>query len=157
MKNEPFLFLYNGDEKMKLFIATSGKGGLDDTVSSLFGRASSFTIVYVEGMEIKDVKVIQNPYADGTGGVGIQVAQFAVNEKTNAVLAGSFGPNALPVLIQAGIETIQISNITVKEAITKYLNKELSTKQDNIPIPPVESAGMGMGRRKRHNKGQGRG
>lgn len=142
---------------MKILVATSGEGGLGDIVSPVFGRCPIFTIVDIEGKDINNVKVVQNQYASGTGGVGIQVAQFAVNEKVNVVMAGNFGPNASTVLMQAKIEAIQISNITVKEAVTKYLNKELPTTQQNPLITSANGPGMGYGRGRGRDMRRGRG
>lgn len=142
---------------MKIMVATT-KGGLDDIVSPVFGRCATFTIVEVEDKEIKNVKVIPNQYAGGMSGVGIQVAQFAVNEGVKAVLAGTFGPNASAVLMQAGIEIIQVSGMSVKDAVTKYLNKELAASTYGAPIvPPVYGSGMGFGRGGGRGRGMGRG
>ncbi|HEB84959.1 MAG TPA: hypothetical protein ENI92_08175, partial [Bacteroidetes bacterium] len=82
-------------------VAATNRGGLDDTVSPVFGRCPTFTVLDAEGGEIVSHKVIQNPYAGAVGGAGIQAAQLVVNEGAEAVVAGSFGPNASNVLSQA--------------------------------------------------------
>ncbi len=110
---------------MKIAIATN-TGGLEDTVSPVFGRCPTYTIVEADGSDIKDSRVIQNPAANAGGGAGIQAAQLLVNEGVGAALAGSFGPNASGVLAQAGIKMVPIQGIPVKEAVEKYLKGELS-------------------------------
>lgn len=142
---------------MKILVATSGKGGLEDMVSPMFGRCPTFTIVTVDGKEIKDVKTLPNQYAGGMSGVGIQVAQFAANEKVNTVMAGSFGPNATSVLAQAGIEMVQIAGIKVEGAIKKYLSKELPSAANPTAMqPPLYGLGRGRGGR-RWGRGHKRG
>jgi len=140
---------------MKILVATT-KGGLDDTVSPVFGRCATFTIVHATEKRIEDTKIIQNLYAGGTGGVGIQVAQLAVNEKVNAVIAGTFGPNAASVLAQAGIEMVPVGGIAVKDAVMGYLNKEL-TPSTRVPGVTGYGPGMGWGRGMGRGRARGRG
>ena len=65
---------------MKILVATQTKGGLEDLVSPVFGRAPTFTIVEVKDNKIKKAEVHQNTTAGGFRGVGIQAAQFAANK-----------------------------------------------------------------------------
>ncbi len=126
---------------MKIVVATTA-GGLDDTVSPVFGRCQTFTVVDVEGNKIKNSSVIQNQYAGATGGAGIQAAQSIVSQGAKAVIAGNYGPNASMVLNQAGIEMISVQGISVRDAVTKYLEGGLS------PITAATApmfGGMGMG------------
>ena len=109
---------------MKIAVATNA-GGLEDTVSQVFGRCPTYTIVETDGNEIKDSRVIPNPAANAGGGAGIQAAQLLVNEGATAALAGSFGPNASGVLAQAGIKMVPVQGIPVKEAAEKFLKGEL--------------------------------
>jgi predicted Fe-Mo cluster-binding NifX family protein len=138
---------------MKILVATT-KGGLDDTVSPVFGRCATFTIIHVTEKRIEDTKIVPNRYAGGTGGVGIQVAQLAVNEKVNVVIAGTFGPNAANVLAQAGIEMVPVSGIAVKDAVMGYLNKELAA---STGVPGVTGFGPGMGWGRGRGRGRARG
>lgn len=108
---------------MRILVATQGKGGLEDIVSSVFGRAQSFTIVEVEGEEIKDVKTYTNPAANAFRGAGIQAAQFVAEKNVNVVIAGNIGPNALTALQQSGIQTVtSFAGVKVKDAIKAFLN-----------------------------------
>jgi len=78
---------------MRIAVATT-RGGLDDVVSPVFGRCSTFTLVDVEDGEVASHEVIQNPHAGAMGEAGIQAgvqmvsAQGNVNEKALDVAAG---------------------------------------------------------------------
>ena len=144
---------------MKMMAATT-KGGLDDLVSEVFGRCATFTMVDVEGKDIKGANVVPNQFAGGTGGVGIQVAQMAVKEKVRAVLAGRFGPNASEVLAQAGIDMVPMAGVPVRQAVEKYLSREALAPTGNptAKLPgPGGGAGPGMGAGMSRGMGRGRG
>jgi predicted Fe-Mo cluster-binding NifX family protein len=126
---------------MKICAATS-KGGLEDDVCQVFGRCPTFTFVDTEDKEIKNVEITPNESAGAPGGAGIQAAQMVANKGISVVIAGNYGPNAYPILNQAGIKVISIQG-NVKDVITKYLNGELpETTQPTAP----RFGGMGMGR-----------
>ena len=141
-------------------MAATTKGGLDDLVSEVFGRCATFTMVDVEGKDIKGANVVPNQFAGGTGGVGIQVAQMAVKEKVRAVLAGRFGPNASEVLAQAGIDMVPMAGVPVRQAVEKYLSREALAPTGNptAKLPgPGDGAGPGMGAGMGRGKGRGMG
>lgn len=139
---------------MKIVVATT-EGGLDDQVSPVFGRAQTFTVVEVEGEEIKGASVIQNPYVNAPGGAGIQAAQLVANEGPDSVIAGNFGPNVAGVLSQAGIEMYTAGGISVREAVRKYLKGELSPVAAGAPGPMPMYGGMGMGMGMGMGRGRG--
>lgn len=47
--------------KRRIAIATDGKNGLEDVVSNVFGRASTFTILETTDEQIINVNIIDNP------------------------------------------------------------------------------------------------
>ncbi len=57
-------------EKLRIAIATKGREGLEDVVSKVFGRSSTFTIVNVDNEEIGDVKIMENPAVSYKFGAG---------------------------------------------------------------------------------------
>lgn len=117
---------------MRIAVATQGAGGLNDLVSPVFGRAMSFTVVEIENDEIKNVEVHPNPAMSAISGAGLQAAQILANLKVDVIIAGSFGPNASAALSVMGIQMISgVMGISVKEAIDKYISKEIT------PISPV--------------------
>lgn len=136
---------------MKIAVATTG-GGLDDMVSPVFGRCQTFTMVEVEGNQIKGASVVPNQYASAMGGAGIQAGGFIANQGAKAAIAGSFGPNVAAVLGQAGVEMVPASGMKVRDAVQKYLSKELlPVSQATAPAFRRMGGGMGVGR------GMGRG
>jgi predicted Fe-Mo cluster-binding NifX family protein len=144
---------------MKIAVATSGKGGLDDIVSPVFGRCPTFTIVEVEGDSIKGAEVLENPSMNAPGGAGIQAARMIINFGVKAVIAGNFGPNATPMFVQEGIELIPAQNVTVRDAVEKYLKKEIVSVQapPGPGVAPSPGMGMGMGRGMGRGRGMGMG
>ena len=143
----------------EIFIAATDRGGLEDQVSPVFGRAPSFTVVTVEDGEVVGAEVVQNPYQGAASGAGIQAAQFVVERRPKAVFAGNFGPNASGVLAQAGIELVPVSGMTVEQAVKAYVAGELSAQPPGGTGPGGfgPSRGMGMGRGMGRGAGMGRG
>ena len=142
---------------MKFCIATT-HGGLEDQVSPVFGRCPTFTFVDVEGNDIKNTEIIQNEFATAMGGAGIQAAQLVVNKGADVVIAGNYGPNAYPILSQAGVNVVSIHGISVKDAVMRYLNGELKPiTQPTAPMFGGRGMGMGRGMGRSGGKGMGRG
>ncbi len=136
---------------MKICVASESRGGLDDMVSMQFGRCPAFTIVEVEGMEIKNAYVIPNPGASAGSGAGIQAAQTVINEGCNAVIAGAIGPNSAQALQMAGIDMRSSPPMKIGDAVMQYLRGQL---------PPAQyggGMGVGMGRGRGRGMGRGRG
>lgn len=84
--------------KFRIAVATNGKEGLEDVVSQVFGRASTFTIVDINAKEIQGAKVIENPAESYDHGVGPLVVKKLVDSKVNVVIAPEFGPGASALL-----------------------------------------------------------
>ncbi|HIP99593.1 TPA: dinitrogenase iron-molybdenum cofactor [Candidatus Bipolaricaulota bacterium] len=139
----------------EIFIAATDRGGLEDQVSPVFGRAPSFTVVTVEDGEVVGAEVVQNPYQGAASGAGIQAAQFVVERRPKAVFAGNFGPNAAGILAQAGVELVPASGMPVREAVERYLRGELSSAPGGVA--PGFGMGPGMGRGGGRGRGMGRG
>ena len=119
--------------------ASTAKGGLDDVVIEIFGRAPCFTIVEVDGGEIKNVEVVKNENAMASGGAGIAAAQLMIDKGVSSVLTGNLGPNAYNVLSSAGINVYRAAGMTVREAVEKLLSGGLET------VTPSGGGGRGRG------------
>jgi len=99
-------------------ILTTVSPKIESTVDPRFGRGAYFLIVDTETLEWQ---THSNPGARSTGGAGIRAAQFASDQKVDAVLSGDFGPNAYTALEQAGIPMYVYGNCqTAIEAITAF-------------------------------------
>lgn len=136
----------------KIAVATQ-KGGLEDQVSSVFGRCQNFTFVETEDGEIRNSEVVANQYANATGGAGIQAAGFISKQGVDAVIAGDFGPNISSVLNQPGIKMVPATGISVRKAVEKYLAGETQPVTETTPSSVPNSSrrggrggGRGMGR-----------
>jgi predicted Fe-Mo cluster-binding NifX family protein len=137
-------------------IPSMGNGGLNDQMSSRFGRCTSFTFVEIENNEIKAVKTVPNPAANAMGGAGVQATQIIGNNDANAIIVGFLGPNAASGLNALKIQILQAPNqaITIKDVMNLYLEGKLKT----ITSSNVGSHyGMGGGRRGMGGGGQGMG
>jgi len=110
--------------KFRIAIATKGRGGLEDIVSEVFGRANSFTIVDVDNGNIKSVKVLQNPAVSYKFGAGPIVVKMLVDSKVNVVISAELGPGASTLLEQHGITKIAVKpGVKVAESIKNALSK----------------------------------
>ena len=106
---------------MRIAFISEGNEGLESMISSRFGRAPHIVVVDVEGDEVKNIKVVPNPGNTASGGAAIKTVQKLINENVETIVAGSYGPNALAALEEVGIKHVQLSGITVREALTKLL------------------------------------
>jgi predicted Fe-Mo cluster-binding NifX family protein len=129
---------------MKIAVSTF-KGGLGDSICPTFGRCSTFTIVEVDDKEKKILKtnLIPNPGGMAGGGAGIAAAQEIIKSGAKSLITGNCGPNAVAVLMQAGI-SVYSSAGKVEDAVTKLLEGKLSS----VKAPTLTGHfGMGFGRR----------
>ncbi|MFC2163194.1 NifB/NifX family molybdenum-iron cluster-binding protein, partial [Candidatus Altiarchaeota archaeon] len=92
---------------MKIAIATMN-GGADDTVSPIFGRCCKYTVIDCVGDAMSDPLILDNPGFTAQGGAGILAAQFVVEQDTDIVVAGNFGPKAAAVLAASKTKMIRL-------------------------------------------------
>jgi predicted Fe-Mo cluster-binding NifX family protein len=101
--------MYMSLGKLKIAIPTRGKGGLEDVVSDVFGRANTFTVVEIEKGAIKNVKVLENPAVSYQHGAGPIVVKMLIDSEVNAVIAAEFGPGVSTLLDQHNITKITVA------------------------------------------------
>lgn len=136
---------------VKIAISSQTPDGLNSITDMRFGRCPFFTVVEVEGNNIRNVEVIENAALGAFGGAGIQAAQSIANKGVKAIIAGNYGPNAFNALGSLGIEIFTgPAGVTVKEAVEQYISGRL-TKITGATGPAHMGMGRGMGR------GRGRG
>lgn len=110
--------------RLRIAVATKGREGLEDVVSEVFGRANTFTILDVDGEEIRLVKVLKNPAVSYKHGAGPIVVKMLIDAGVNMVLATELGPGASTLLEQHNITTISVKPGTgVQESVRKALSK----------------------------------
>ena len=114
--------------KRRIAVATDGKNGLGDTVSNVFGRAPTFTIIDAEDEKIISIKVLENPalsYAHGAGPIAIKML---IDDGVEVVLANELGVGASEILEHHNIIFIPAkSGANVEETAKKAL-QTLKTK-----------------------------
>jgi len=109
-------------EKCKIAVPTKGHDGLEDTVSEVFGKAKTFTIVEVENGQIKNVQVIDNPAATYEYGSGPVAVKTLADLKVDFVLATELGPGASALLEHHHIRKASVKpDIKVADAIQQIL------------------------------------
>jgi predicted Fe-Mo cluster-binding NifX family protein len=118
--------------KLRIVVATDGKNGLEDTVSNVFGRATTFTIVDVEDEKITSVSLLENPsrsYAHGAGPIAIKTL---IDNGVEVVIANEIGIGASEILKQHNIIYIQAKPGTnVKKIIKNALRTYKKLSQTN--------------------------
>ena len=139
---------------MKIAAATT-RGGLDDTISPVFGRCPTFTLIDIENGDVVSHDVVQNPHAGAMGGAGIQAAQLIISKGAQAILAGAFGPNASNVFSQGGVQTIPAQG-PVKEKALEFAAGRL-TSASGPTVEAFAGRGSGTGRGMGMGRGAGRG
>ncbi len=107
---------------MKICITSQGKD-LKSSIDPRFGRCQFFIIIDTDTLEFE---AIQNPHIDSTGGVGVQSGQLMAAKSVQAVLTGQVGPNAFKTLEAAGINVITGVDGSVKEALEKFKQNDLT-------------------------------
>lgn len=107
-------------EKTKIAIPTNEKGGMSDTVSDVFGRAKTFTLIDLEGKAIKNVEIVQNTAASYKHGAGPIAVKILVDMKVDKVMAGEVGTGVSSLLEEFNVEKIDVTpNTPIMKAIKK--------------------------------------
>ncbi len=113
-----------GTEKLRVAFATIAHGGSQDTVSKVFGRSNTFTVIDLEGDKIKDIEVLENPALSYKHGAGPIVVKMLVDRGVNVVVGAELGPGASALLEQHNVAHIIVRpGIVVNEAIRKALSE----------------------------------
>lgn len=112
---------------MKVAVASMGPGGLDDTVSPVFGTSPSFTLVGAEDQKILMVEIVANPASCRIGAAALRPARDLVDRGVDAVVAGEFGPEEIQVFSSAGIGMYRLRNMPVRDAVKQFLNLAADT------------------------------
>ncbi|MGB9694020.1 MAG: NifB/NifX family molybdenum-iron cluster-binding protein [Fervidobacterium sp.] len=110
--------------KLKIAVPTKAYAGLDDTVSEVFGKAKTFTIVEIENDQVKNVRVIDNPAASYDYGSGPVAVKTLADLKVNFVMAAELGPGASGLLEHHHIQKVSVKpDTTVADVIKENLVK----------------------------------
>ena len=103
----------------KIAFACEDNSGLSAEMSMHFGRCPYYTIVDVEGEEVKNVETVANPYFDNH--VPGAVPQFIHSQNADVMLAGGMGPRAIELFQGFGIEVATGMSGRVENVLKAYL------------------------------------
>ncbi len=109
---------------MKIAIPSNSPGGLEAGVSGHFGHCDLYTIVDIEGGEVKKVETMANP-PHQEGGC-LAPVQLLADRGVNKLLAGGMGRRPLMGFNQAGIEVYFAGNQpSVGQSLEAFLAGQL--------------------------------
>ncbi|MGQ9514491.1 MAG: NifB/NifX family molybdenum-iron cluster-binding protein [Thermoproteota archaeon] len=110
--------------RLRIAIPTKGDRGLEDTVSEVFGRANTFTIIDLEDNGVIAVDVLKNPTVSYKYGSGPIVVNMLIERGVNMVVAGELGPGASGLLEQNKVSVVTVKpGILVAEVIKLFKSK----------------------------------
>jgi predicted Fe-Mo cluster-binding NifX family protein len=110
--------------RLRIAFATNDKKGLEDSVSKVFGRAQTFTILDAEGEKITELRVLDNPGKTYQHGAGPLAVKMLLDAGVEVVIAYELGVGASELLKQHDIEHVSIKpNTKVREALRIAISK----------------------------------
>lgn len=143
---------------MRIVVSAQGDT-LDAPASPVFGRCPTYVFVDTDTMEFE---AVPNPAMNQGEGAGIQAAQFVVGQGAQAVLSGNLGPNALAVLLAAGVSGYLVPEGSVRQAVEAFKDGKLCRLGEanvaahaGVAGGAVWSAGPGRGRGMGRGRGRG--
>jgi predicted Fe-Mo cluster-binding NifX family protein len=113
-------------------IAVAAEGNSDTAmVSAVAARAPFFLIFDGDG---KFLEAIANPHKDAGGNTSALVTKLLVSKGITAAIAGQFGGKMMEALQNNGIVHFEQKGKNAKEAVKKYLKRDLAQapKRDTL-------------------------
>ncbi len=108
----------------RIAFACEDNNGLNAEMSMHFGRCPYFTLVDIEGTQVKSVQAIPNPYFNNH--VPGAVPQFINSQKVNVMIAGGMGPKAVQMFQGFGIDVATGVGGRVENVLRAYLEGKVS-------------------------------
>jgi len=112
---------------MRLAVPSEDERGLYSNVIPHFGRARFYTIVDVEGSEIRSVRVVQTPFEEHGPG---DIPGFFRSLGVDVVLAYGMGVRARQFFSQMGIQVVTGVAGKVGDVVKAYLAGSLVVDAD---------------------------
>ncbi len=114
----------------RIAIPSVGTGGLDGQRAGHFGHCDVFTLVDVEGGEIKEVTTIAN-HGHVQGGCMVPVNLLA-GHKVNALIVGGIGMRPLMGFRQVGIDVYyDASRAEIRPVVEEVISGQLPLIEDD--------------------------
>ena len=111
--------------EIKLAIPTREKGGMDDIISDVFGRAVTFTILDIKGRTVERVEVMRNPATAYKHGAGPITVKTLKDKGVTTIVAIEFGPGVSTLSDQFNIEKVEGPRATPVAEAVKQVVEEL--------------------------------
>jgi len=108
---------------MRIAVSAESDSGLESATSPHFGRCPFYVLADVEGGQVVEVRVIENPYY-GQHAPG-QVPGFIRDYGVDVMLTGGMGQRAIALFEEYGIEAVTGAEGTVRRALERYLQGQL--------------------------------
>ena len=109
---------------MRIAVSSETNTGLDAPVAGHFGHSPFFTLVDLEGDEVRAVQVVANPYI--TGHEPGQVPAFVQSQGVQAMVTGGMGARAAAFFEEYSIAPVTGAVGTVREALESFQRGELA-------------------------------
>ncbi len=109
--------------RLRIAFPTEGYDGLDETISEVFGKAGTLTLVDVEDGRILDVTLIENPGASLNPGSGPLAVKLLADRNADLVMAVELGPGASSLIKHHGMKMVKVDNNKRISEIIKESNK----------------------------------
>ena len=138
---------------MKIAISSSGKD-LEAQLDPRFGRCRYFLFVDTDNMSCE---VFDNENGTLGGGAGIQSAQFVISKGAEVVITGNCGPNAMQVILAAGVEMYTGQNGMILDVVEAFKGGKLTAGTEANVATHAGMGGMGAGRGQGMGRGRGAG
>lgn len=109
-------------ERLRLAVPTKGTRGMRDSVSEVFAKAITFTIIDLVDGKVGEVMVEENKALGLTQGVGPVVMKNLRDKGVNIAIVGEVGPGARTLMELSGIRMIQVEpGLKVSKAVKQAL------------------------------------
>lgn len=108
---------------MRIAVSADDGSGLDSAVSPHFGRCSHYLLADIDGREVKQIQVVENPYYDHHERG--KVPGFIKSQGADVMLTGGMGRRAIGLFQQYGIEAVTGATGSVRHALEQYLGGAL--------------------------------
>ena len=107
---------------MRIAIPSTDDKGLESYVEEHFGRAQFYTIVEIEGSEIKSVTSLKSPYVEHSPG---DIPRFLKENNVDVVLVNRIGRRALTFFDSMGIQVFSGYSGKIRDVIKSFLSSQL--------------------------------